>query len=298
MSLADAERLRKIHTFPSLVKYLRDDLGWPIESNDFEEITFEYEPAELGLDPKTAVKVEKIMQLRPLTTNQPFGIFFLQFQPKRLPVVVLRRILQSLALKKRASANKADRAAWKKNDLLFISAHGEEQQRTITFAHFREDEYQPGDLPTLRVLGWDDRDTVLHLGDVHETLTRSLSWPRDEEDVDTWRQKWCSAFSLRHREVITTSKRLAVRLAELARVIRNRVSAVLEVEDKREGREGPLTKLHRVFQTALITTCLKTISPTCMPRPSPTACFPHGSRVRPAWWPTTSPTWSPSPTPS
>ncbi len=252
MSLADAERLRKIHTFPSLVKYLRDDLGWPIESNDFEEITFEYEPAELGLDPKTAVKVEKIMQLRPLTTNQPFGIFFLQFQPKRLPVVVLRRILQSLALKKRASANKADRAAWKKNDLLFISAHGEEQQRTITFAHFREDEYQPGDLPTLRVLGWDDRDTVLHLGDVHETLTRSLSWPRDEEDVDTWRQKWCSAFSLRHREVITTSKRLAVRLAELARVIRNRASAVLDVEDKRKGKEGPLTKLHRVFQTALI----------------------------------------------
>ena len=84
MSLADAERLRKIHTFPSLVKYLRDDLGWPIESDDFDELMFEYEPEELGLDPKTAEKVEKIMQLRPLTTNQPFGIFFLQFQPKRL----------------------------------------------------------------------------------------------------------------------------------------------------------------------------------------------------------------------
>ncbi|MDM8550851.1 hypothetical protein QUF72_12260 [Desulfobacterales bacterium HSG2] len=41
-------------------------------------------------------------------------------------------------------------------DLLFISSYGEEDQRAITFAHFREDAY--GDLPALRVIGWDAHD--------------------------------------------------------------------------------------------------------------------------------------------
>ena len=55
MPMPDKERLRAIKTFPSLVKYLRDDLDWPIESDDFEELTFDYAPAELGLDAQTAV---------------------------------------------------------------------------------------------------------------------------------------------------------------------------------------------------------------------------------------------------
>jgi hypothetical protein len=37
MSNEDIERLRSIKTFPSLVKYLRDELEWPIDSDDFEE---------------------------------------------------------------------------------------------------------------------------------------------------------------------------------------------------------------------------------------------------------------------
>ena len=39
--------LRKIRTFPSLVRYLRDEMGWPIDTEDFEELTFEYTPEEL-----------------------------------------------------------------------------------------------------------------------------------------------------------------------------------------------------------------------------------------------------------
>src|SRR6266481_9664932 len=101
-----------------------------------------------------------VKQLRPLVTNQPWGIFFVNFEPKRLPVVVLRRVLRSLVLKKRQSANKAQQAAWKLHDLLFISSYGESDHRDITFAHFSE-ESEVGDLPTLRVLGWDDEDTAL-----------------------------------------------------------------------------------------------------------------------------------------
>ena len=111
MSTPDIERLRAIKSFPSLVKYLRDELDWPIASEDFDELTFDYEPEELGLDAKTAVKIKEIKQLRPLASNQPWGIFFVNFEPKRFPVVVLRRILRSLVIKKRQSANKPQQAA-------------------------------------------------------------------------------------------------------------------------------------------------------------------------------------------
>lgn len=107
MSL-NPEYLTQIKTLPSLIRYLRDELDWPIEADDFEELTFDYEPKELGIDTKTAAKIEEIKQLRPLVTNQPWAIFFVKFEPKRLPVIALRRILSRLVIKKRASARKSD----------------------------------------------------------------------------------------------------------------------------------------------------------------------------------------------
>ena len=90
----DLERLRSIKSFPSLVKYLRDELDWPVESEDVEDLSFDYQPEELGLDAKTAVKIKEIKQLRPFVSGQPWGIFFIGFEPKRLPIVALRRILR------------------------------------------------------------------------------------------------------------------------------------------------------------------------------------------------------------
>ena len=119
------ERLGRIRSFTQLIVYLRDDLGWPIVSDDFEELTFEYTPAELGIDAKNAAKIQEVKRLRPLVPGQPWGIFFVKFEPKRLPVVALRRILGQVALKRRASANKSERQAWAADDLLFVSNYGE-----------------------------------------------------------------------------------------------------------------------------------------------------------------------------
>jgi hypothetical protein len=239
--------LHLIRTFPQLVKYLREELEWPIESDDFEELTFDYAPEELGLDAETAVKIKEIKQLRPLTNKQPWGIFFVNFAPKQLPVVALRRILGTLVIKKRQSANQPHQAAWRLHDLLFISSYGETDHRDITFAHFAEEQGM-GDLPTLRLLGWDDEDTKLKLDFVERELTTKLRWPKDESDITAWRATWSSAFRLRPREVIKTSKQLAIRLAELARSIRKRANNVLAVESDR----GPLRKMHAAFKEALI----------------------------------------------
>src|SRR4051812_18549042 len=206
------ERLRGIKTLPSLVAYLRDELDWPIEAGDAEDITFEYSPSELGIDEKAAVRIKEIKQLRPLTGNQPWGIFFVNFEKKQLPVVVMRLILRALVLKKRSSANKSERHAWQPHDLLFISAYGEETDRAITFAHFVEN---PGNnLAELRVLGWDDDDTPLHMDYVAQMLHAKLRWDDTvAANPEAWRQQWSDAFLIRHRHVIRTSEELAVALA-------------------------------------------------------------------------------------
>lgn len=241
------ETLRNIRTFPQLIKFLRDDLDWPIESDDFEELTFDYTPEELGIDSESAAKIQEIKRLRPLSANQPWGIFFVKFEPKRLPVVALRRVLSRVVLKKRASANSAERAAWQADDLLFISNYGQGDERQISFAHFSTHE-EKAEFPTLMVLGWDSGNTALHLDDVADKLTTRLSWPQQSEDAEHWRERWRSAFTLRHREVITTSKALAERLADLAQSIRKRVNAVLKIESDK----GELRKLHVAFREVLI----------------------------------------------
>jgi len=241
------DRIRSIRDIPALIAFLRDDLDWPIGIEDFDELTFEYEPEELGIDAQTAARIEEIKQLRPLAAGQPWGVFFIRFEPKRLPVVVLRRILSQLIIKKRASAQKSDMATWNLHDLLFISNYGEGLDRQITFAHFTQDT-DSGALPTLKVLGWDDADTALHISHVYHELKEKLRWPDNEKNIDDWRGQWSSAFTLRHRQVITTSKDLAVRLADLARRIRRRAGQVLAVESER----GPLRRLHKAFRESLI----------------------------------------------
>ena len=239
--------LASIKRFDQLIAYLRREMGWPIDGDDFEELTFEYTPEELGIDTKNAAKIQEIKRLRPLVPNQPWGIFFVKFEPKKLPVVALRRILSQVALKKRASANSAERTAWAKDDLLFVSNYGVGDERQISFAHFSTPT-NGHDLPTLKVLGWNNRNTALHLDAVATELTEHLSWPKNDSDTSAWREQWRAAFTLRDREVITTSRELSVRLAKLSRTIRDRIKAALAIETER----GPLNKLMKAFQTALV----------------------------------------------
>lgn len=247
MPTVDIERLRSIKTFPSLVKYLRDELDWPIDTDAVEDLTFEYQPEELGLDAKHAAKIKEIKQLRPLDSKQPWGIFWVNFEKKHLPMVVLRRILGSLVVKKRASANKIDRPNWQLNDLLFISSYGEEEHRTISFAHFTEDP-STDELPVLRILGWDDQNSIMHLDRVAGRLETHFRWPGNPAELETWRRRWTEGFTDRYREAIRSADVLIPKLAQLARAIRKRVRDTLDAENER----GPMRKLLAAVRGLLI----------------------------------------------
>jgi hypothetical protein len=243
-----AADLDRVSNFPQLVSLLRDELEWPIHGDyDFEDVVFEYEASELGLKKDEVAKIREIHQLRPLVTSQPWGVFFISLEDKALPVTVLRRILKALILNRRGQAKTADRQAWHLNDLIFAASFGKSGARELAFIHF-SDGKATGDLPVMKVLGWNARDTVLKHDYVAATLRDKLAWPDDPEDTEGWRATWASAFELRLNETIRTSKDLAVRLAELASDIRARVNQLLKAEDQ----TGPMTTMLAAFRKNLI----------------------------------------------
>ncbi|MEX2117490.1 MAG: DNA methyltransferase, partial [Bacteroidota bacterium] len=177
------------------------------------------------------------------STNQPWGIFWIEFENRHLPVVVMRRILRALVPRKRASARVADRAVWNLKDLLFISSLGEHGHRRITFSHFRE---QKDAEPSLETFSWDERET--HFFYLERLHMERLRWPANTSDAEGWRRQWASAFTAGYREPIRTSKELSQQLASLAARTRDLVLQVLRYERP----DGPLHRLLESFQKVLI----------------------------------------------
>lgn len=241
--------LDKITDFPALVDYLRDELEWPIAADiGLDEATYDVTPEEIGLKSTVVGGGIEIKQLRPLNRSQPWGVFFLNLPNAKLPVTLVRNILGKLAIKKRASANKSEQAAFAKHDLLFIAATGSVPDRRLAFAHFADDDVT-GDAATLKVLGWDTDDTPRRLGLTEASLKTKLHWPYDPADADHWRKQWGEAFAHADtRTVVRDSKAMAKALAALARRIRDRASELIAAQTA----TGSLVKLHKAFEEALI----------------------------------------------
>jgi hypothetical protein len=243
-----AEKLRQVHTLPELVQYLSTELGWPVDVDNWEDAMFDWQPDELNLKAEHQVAIQSIQQLRPLVSGQPWGIFFVDFEKGKLPIAVLRRMLNGLVTKRRVQGS--GHQTWLAHDLLFVSSFGQSDAREIALAHFT-DESAAGDLPTLRVLGWDDDDTPRELGYVAKTLKDKLHWPKEtstKTEQDAWRAQWASAFRLKSGQVINDSKTLALAMAELAKRIRSRVNTVLALESE----TGHLRQMHKAFKDNLI----------------------------------------------
>jgi hypothetical protein len=245
--MLDTGRLDRITTFPALIDYLRDELDWPIDEHDFDELTFEYSPEEVGLDSAKVGGGIEIKQLRPLTREQPWGIFFVNLPKKQLSTTILRALLGSLAPKKRASSNPAERAAFAREDLMFIASTGDADHRHIDFAHFRAPAEGQKTAP-LQVLGWDADDTERRMHLTAATLKERLRWPEKDESIEEWRERWTEAFREPPHYSITESKALAEEMARLAKRIRGRVTELIEVETDK----GPLRRLYEGFKEALI----------------------------------------------
>ena len=236
------EKLNKVKDFESLIEYLREELDWPIEEEQTEDLVFNYTAKELGIADKYAAKVEKIKQFRPLTDNQPWGIFYVEFEVKKLPVVVLRKVLKSLIKSRRMTDDKLP--TWELSELIFISSIGEIEERKISFAHFTE---QSEGISELRTFSWDKYDTQLHYKQSTIDLEK-LRWPDDETDKELWKNNWSSAFGRKHRIVIKTTSVLCKEMARIAKHIREQIKEIY----KYESQYGRIHKLLNSFRNTLI----------------------------------------------
>ena len=81
--------------------------------------------------------------------------------------------------------------------------------------------------------GWDGNDTPLKLEYLQGVLADKLRWPSDPADSEAWRKLWRSPFRHRPGHVIRKSDELAQELAKLARAIRDRAQAAVEIKQRR-----------------------------------------------------------------
>jgi len=227
MTTLNPNDLRDITSFDDVIEYLTDELDWPIDADDLEEATFEWDPDELGIPADRVPHLASLRQLRPLETDQPWGIFFLEFDGPRLPLTALRRLLDKLVTKKRATGS-GTRRTWDLNDLLFIITTSTGDTVELHFIAFFE---QPDKPAEIRSIPWrPGQSPAQHLKRLATELLPHLAWPDDPADVNHWCEEWRSAFKLRHGEAIASAIRLAERMADTAQGLRREVAAALAAE--------------------------------------------------------------------
>ncbi|MCY3562270.1 MAG: hypothetical protein OXH20_14080, partial [bacterium] len=165
------EKLRRIRTLAQVFKYLVDERGWPLDADaldveDLESLTYDWDPEELGIPAEALGNLERLRQMRPVTAQQPWGVFFLEFSGARLPITQVRRILRALVTKKRA-AGAAGRPSWNLADLLFMVSTGAASTVELHFIAFG------GDTPAsaeFRPLTWRPDSPPGHLRRLAEDL--------------------------------------------------------------------------------------------------------------------------------
>lgn len=190
-SASTASNLTEVGGFDQLLAYLRDELDWPIDQIEVDELTFEYDPCkDLGLSVDAAARVQAVKQLRPLSDTQSWGIFYVEFEPRYVPLRLLERILKALVTGRVTSRKHPSRKTWRSDDLLFVSVSGQEGQRRIDFAHFARKSPATSDI---RVLGWNPREPQAKLEWVEMQLQRGLRWPGDGE-IGRWAKRWRDTF--------------------------------------------------------------------------------------------------------
>ena len=230
-----------------LIEFLAEDCGWPLEDDQIDRSAWPVNNAELGLNDEVAIDSVEIFELRPLTTNQPWGVFFLAVKgTSDLSMALLRKLLRGLVKKKRASADTSSLQQWDLEDLMFVCSLDEPENTTRYFAHFKE---QEKGLPKLMIgARWQDSQPENEIKAAKLKLKSNLKWPDNEADIDSWRVQWAKAFPVGHKEVIKTSANLSKALAKYAVIIKQNIPDLHDIEME----DGPIHQLHKAFREALI----------------------------------------------
>lgn len=231
----------------NLIQFLAEDCGWPLDEDQIDRSAWPVNNSELGLNNDVLVDSVEIYELRPLTTSQPWGVFFLAIKgTSKLSISLLRKLLRGLVKKKRASADTSNLQQWNLEDLMFVCSLDEPQNTTRYFAHFKE---QEKGLPKLMIgARWEDSQPEHEIKAAKLKLKSNLRWPDNDTNIDSWREQWRKAFPIGHKEVIKSSSILAKALAKYAVIIKRNIPEIYSIESD----NGPVHRLFEAFKEALI----------------------------------------------
>ena len=235
--------LKDVYDLGSMLKYCAEHLGWVIDEEYFEDIdniTYDFYPEDLGLKDEAFAKIRSLKQVRPFVDNQPWGIFAIDFESKKMESSALRKILYALIPKKHG----VDHKTWACENLLFLCFWGESAYRTIGFVSF---EQKDGDtLPSIKPLYCTPKIEERDVLESFEHKIQGLAWPHTYRD-QSWVDDWRSVFKMQHGQVIRDTKRLTEQLADIAL----RISKNLEAGFNVELPTGSIHQLYRRFNNAL-----------------------------------------------
>jgi hypothetical protein len=188
--------LSDIHDLESLLLFLRDDLDWPIGTDSVEDVLFDFQPeADLGLPAEVAARITAIRQLRPMVRGQPWGVFYVEFEQRYLPLRLVQRVLLSLCTRSRGSAA-ALRKLWEPRDVLMIASSGSAKARRFDFAQCTA---ARGNQRDVLVLGWQNEEPEPRLDWIEAQIREGLRWPGqgDPDAVAAWPARWRETFLAR-----------------------------------------------------------------------------------------------------
>ena len=242
------ERLRRARSADDLLRYFIEELDWPLEDEtlledeNLDELIFEEDLEELGLPIQMRSQIERIRQVRPFTTDQPWGIFFVDLAGTRLLITRLRAFLRTLIRRRRSVAG--NRRSWDIDDLIFVVTTGSGESVELHLLVFFKVEGKE----VLRCLSWRPAEPTRRLQRVAVELLPQLTWPERQENVEQWKANWRAPFTLQPGETISSAARLADRMARTARGLRDQIRQAME----QEQGEGPFSELMEDIRKQLV----------------------------------------------
>lgn len=245
------DAIKKVRDFSSAITYCAEVLHWPIDISFLDEpddLLYDFTAEELGVDSQYYASIKTIKQLRPLTKGQPWAIFFVDFDSKKLPITVLRKIINGLIPKKKNTEHKT----WSCNNLLFWCFHGDSHFRTLSIAAILP---QAKNVSQIRVLS--SSPAVEDYSNLEDFISRikHLSWP-ETVDNSSWIESWGKTFASAWGSVVRNTQKLTEALAGKALEISADLRDIYETEASngfahllfdRYGRRMPGTQSPETF---------------------------------------------------
>ena len=111
--------LKNVNSIESMLRYCNDFLKWNIDEeyfDDIDELTYDFTASDLGIKNEEFAKINTLKQMRPLTDNQDWAVFLVDFEGKHIDVTALRRVLNAIIPKR----TNRDRMTWPCDHIFFM----------------------------------------------------------------------------------------------------------------------------------------------------------------------------------